>query len=59
VRVGAESSRCTVLLLPVQDGTRLELTVEGLSDAETAEHMRVGWSWCLEGIANVLVLPLS
>ena len=39
----AERSRCTVLLLPVDGGTRLELTVEGLSDAQTAEHMlRVG-----------------
>jgi hypothetical protein len=25
--------------------------VEGLSDAQTAEHMRVGWQWCLERIA--------
>jgi uncharacterized protein YndB with AHSA1/START domain len=50
----AESSRCTVLLLPVEGGTRLELTVEGLSDAQTAEHMRVGWQWCLEGIAEHL-----
>ena len=50
----AESSRCTVLLLPVEGGTRLELTVEGLSDAQTAEHMRVGWQWCLEGIAEQL-----
>ncbi|WP_158220657.1 SRPBCC domain-containing protein [Kineosporia sp. A_224] len=48
----AERSRCTVLLLPVEGGTRLDLTVEGLSDAETAEHMRVGWTWCLEGIAE-------
>ena len=50
----AETSRCTVLLVPVDGGTRLELTVEGLSDAETAEHMRVGWTWCLEGIAELL-----
>ena len=50
----AESSRCTVLLLPVEVGTRLELTVEGLSGAQTAEHMRVGWQWCLEGIAEHL-----
>jgi uncharacterized protein YndB with AHSA1/START domain len=50
----AERSRCTVLLLPVEDGTRLELTVEGLSDAQTAEHMREGWTWCLEGIAEHL-----
>ena len=49
-----ERSRCTVLLLPVDGGTRLELTVEGLSDAETAEHMRTGWTWCLEGIAEQL-----
>ena len=47
----SESSRCTVLLVPVEGGTRLELTVEGLSDGETAEGMRVGWTWCLEGIA--------
>lgn len=50
----SETSRCTVLLRPVEDGTRLEFTVEGLSDAETAEHMRVGWTWCLEGIAQHL-----
>jgi uncharacterized protein YndB with AHSA1/START domain len=47
----AERSRCTVLLRPVEGGTRLDLTVEGLSDEESAEHMRVGWTWCLEGIA--------
>ena len=50
----AERSRCTVLLLPSDGGTRLELTVEGLSDEPTAEHMRVGWHWCLEGIAAQL-----
>jgi len=50
----SETSRCTVLLLPVDGGTRLELTVEGLSDATTAEQMRVGWQWCLEGIAAQL-----
>ncbi|GAB3938900.1 hypothetical protein GCM10027614_19950 [Micromonospora vulcania] len=48
------SARCTVLLLPVEDGTRLELTVEGLSGVESAEHMREGWQWCLEGIAAQL-----
>lgn len=47
----AERSRCTVLLRPDGGGTRLELTVEGLSDAATAEHLRTGWTWCLEGIA--------
>jgi uncharacterized protein YndB with AHSA1/START domain len=50
----SESSRCTVLLVPMQDGTRLELTVEGLSGPEYAEQMRVGWTWCLEGIATHL-----
>jgi uncharacterized protein YndB with AHSA1/START domain len=50
----AERSRCTVRLLPVQGGTRLDLTVEGLSDADSAEHLRVGWTWCLEGIAQHL-----
>jgi uncharacterized protein YndB with AHSA1/START domain len=50
----SERSRCTVRLLPVDGGTRLELTVEGLSDAETAEGMRVGWTWCLEGIGGVV-----
>ena len=50
----AETSRCTVLLRPVDGGTRLELTVEGLSDAQAAENMRVGWQWCLEGIAAQL-----
>ena len=50
----SETSQCTVRLLPVDGGTRLELTVEGLSDADTAEGMRVGWTWCLEGIAQQL-----
>jgi uncharacterized protein YndB with AHSA1/START domain len=50
----AETSHCTVLLLPVDGGTRLELTVEGLSGAEAAEGMRTGWQWCLEGIAEQL-----
>ncbi|SOD97327.1 SRPBCC domain-containing protein [Blastococcus haudaquaticus] len=50
----AQSSRCTVLLLPVEGGTRLELRVEGKSGPQTAEHMRIGWQWCLEGIAEQL-----
>jgi hypothetical protein len=50
----SETSRCTVLLLPVDGGTRLELTVEGLSGEPAAEQMRVGWQWCLEGIAAQL-----
>jgi uncharacterized protein YndB with AHSA1/START domain len=50
----AERSRCTVLLLPVEGGTRLELTVEGLSGAQVAEGLRVGWQACLEGIATQL-----
>ncbi len=47
-----ETSRCTVLLVPVEGGTRLDLRVEGLSGPEAAEQMRVGWQWCLEGIAE-------
>jgi len=50
----SETSRCTVVLVPVDGGTRLELTVEGLSGESTAEQMRVGWQWCLEGIAAQL-----
>ncbi|GIF47137.1 uncharacterized protein YndB with AHSA1/START domain [Asanoa ferruginea] len=50
----AERSRCTVLFLPVEGGTRLELTVEGLSGVTTIEHLRVGWQWCLDGIAAQL-----
>ena len=50
----SESSRCTVLLLPVDGGTRLELTVDGLSDEQTLGNMRTGWEWCLEGIAGQL-----
>jgi uncharacterized protein YndB with AHSA1/START domain len=50
----AERSRCTALFLPVEGGTRLELTVEGLSGVLTIEHLRVGWQWCLEGIAAQL-----
>jgi uncharacterized protein YndB with AHSA1/START domain len=49
----AERSRCTVLLRPIEGGTRLELTVEGLSESAVA-GMREGWQWCLEGIAGVL-----
>ena len=44
-------SRCTVLLRPVEGGTRLDLTVEGVPDAQAAEYLRTGWQWCLEGIA--------
>jgi uncharacterized protein YndB with AHSA1/START domain len=54
VLTSGERSRCTVLLLPVEGGTRLDLTVEGLSGPEAAEGMRVGWQWCLEGIAEHL-----
>ena len=50
----AESSRCTVLLVPVEGDTRLELTVEGLTDAVTAEYLRVGWQGCLDGLAEHL-----
>ena len=53
----SETSRCTVLLVPVDGGTRLELTVEGLSGPLAAEQMRVGWQWCLEGIAEQLAVP--
>ena len=49
-----ETSRCTVRLVPVDGGTRLDLTVEGLSGAEAAEGMHTGWQWCLEGIAAAL-----
>lgn len=47
-----ESSRVTVLLLPVDGGTKLDLTVEGLSGDEAVEGMRTGWQWCLESIAT-------
>ncbi len=50
----AETSRCTVRFVPVDGATRLELTVEGLSDEQAAEGMRTGWQWCLEGIAAQL-----
>jgi len=53
----SERSRATVLLLPVDDGTRLELTVEGKEGVDTVEHMRTGWQWCLEGIAAQLDGP--
>lgn len=53
----SESSRCAVLLVPVDGGTRLDLTVEGLSDARAAEQLRVGWQWCLDGIAAALDAP--
>jgi hypothetical protein len=42
------------VILPVDGGTRLELTVEGPSGAQAAEPLRVGWQWCLEGIAEHL-----
>jgi uncharacterized protein YndB with AHSA1/START domain len=50
----AETSRCTALFLPVEGGTRLELTVEGLSGPQAYEHLREGWTLCLEGIAEHL-----
>ncbi|WP_111766759.1 SRPBCC family protein [Nakamurella deserti] len=50
----SETSRCTVTLHPADGGTRLDLTVDDLSDAETLENMRTGWQWCLEGVAQVL-----
>lgn len=49
-----ESSRCTLRLLPVDGGTRLDLTVEGLSGDDAVEGMRTGWAACLEGVAAVL-----
>jgi uncharacterized protein YndB with AHSA1/START domain len=52
----SETSRCTVLLLPVDGGTRLELRVEGVSES-AADGMREGWQWCLEGIAAQLGVP--
>ena len=55
----SERSRCTVLLLPVDGGTRLELTVEGLSGAEAAEGMRTGWLACLDGLAAHLSTATS
>ncbi len=53
----AETSHCTVLFLPVEGGTRLELRVEGLSGPTAFEHLQVGWKWCLEGIAEHLGDP--
>jgi uncharacterized protein YndB with AHSA1/START domain len=50
----SETSRCTILLVPVDGGTRLELRVEGLSGEQAAEGMRTGWQWCLESIATQL-----
>lgn len=50
----AETSRVTVLLVPVDGGTRLELTVEGVSGRQAADGLKTGWQWCLEGIATEL-----
>jgi uncharacterized protein YndB with AHSA1/START domain len=50
----SETSRCTVVLRPVDGGTRLDLTVDNLSEADTLAAMRTGWEWCLEGIARQL-----
>ncbi len=50
----AEESRVTVVLASVDGGTRLDLTVDGLSGDEAVEGMRTGWQWCLEGIAGLL-----
>ena len=54
-----ESSRATVLLLPVDGGTRLDLRVDGLSGEAAADGFRTGWQWCLEGIAALLDTPTS
>lgn len=51
-----EASRATVVLVPVPDGTRLDLTVDGLSEA-AEEGMRTGWEWCLAGVAEALAAP--
>jgi hypothetical protein len=40
----SERSHCIVLFRSTDGGTRLELTVEGLSGELTAEQMRVGWT---------------
>ncbi|RKS72438.1 uncharacterized protein YndB with AHSA1/START domain [Motilibacter peucedani] len=50
----AERSQCTVLFEPVEGGMRLQLRVDGLSGELTADQMRTGWTWCLEGIAQHL-----
>lgn len=55
----AERSQCTVRFVPVDGGTRLELTVEGLSGEQAADGLRTGWTWCLEGIAEHLGLPFT
>lgn len=49
-----ETSRCTVLLRAADIGTRLDLTVEGLSGEDAVKNMRTGWQWCLDGIIEVL-----
>ena len=55
----SERSLCTVRLLPVEGGTRLELTVEGVSGAEAAEGFRIGWQACLDGLAAHLTATTS
>ncbi|WP_433799294.1 SRPBCC family protein [Actinomycetospora sp. CA-084318] len=50
----SERSRVTVRLLPVEGGTRLELTVDGLSGEAAVEGLRTGWQWCLEGLAGLV-----
>jgi uncharacterized protein YndB with AHSA1/START domain len=53
----SERSHCTVVLVPVDGGTRLDLRVDGLSGEMAAEGMQTGWQWCLEGIAELLGDP--
>ncbi|HWJ66055.1 MAG TPA: SRPBCC family protein [Nocardioides sp.] len=53
----AERSHCTVLLVPVDGGTRIDLTVEGLSGNQPLDELKVGWRLCLNGIAAVVDAP--
>lgn len=46
----SETSRYTVLLVPVDSGSRLDLAVEGVSGAEAAEGLRTGRQRCLKAL---------
>ena len=50
----SKRTRGVIRLEAVAGGTRLDLTIDGLSDADTADTMRTGWQWCLAGIAGLL-----
>ena len=49
-----QRTRCTLVLTPVEGGTRLDLRNEGFDSDEAAAGHAQGWEACLDGLARVL-----